>query len=88
MIQREQESSRLFSYNVAPLKEPSKILTGCNTNLGPTSLSDIFGPSLFGLDFEPVEEEVGASRSVGGVSRICCRHERISCVNEGNGGDK
>ena len=67
---------------VAPLKDPSKILTGMSTNRGPTSVSDILGPSTFlPLDFfsttgttafGSVEEEVASVEEVGGgVSRIC-----------------
>jgi hypothetical protein len=36
-------SAPVFSYSVAPLKDPSKILTGTRTKRGPISESEIFG---------------------------------------------
>lgn len=57
---------------VAPLKEPSKILTGTSTKRGPISESDILGPSIFfPLPLGAVEEVVASVDDVGGgVSRI------------------
>lgn len=73
-----ERNAPLFSYRHAPLKLPSKILTGFSTNRGPTSDSDKCGRPFFFASFcacvsvrAEADEEVEASASGEGASRIC-----------------
>lgn len=75
----------MFSYRHAPLKLPSKILTGLRTNLGPTSDRDKCGMPSFCATLRAwasvrawVDDVVWASASAEGVSRICERRCRVS----------
>ena len=72
------DDERLFSKMVAPLNDPSKILTGTRTQRGPISDSVVFGASLVRFGFEPGATESIAS--VAGASRICSVRARALSV--------
>jgi len=63
-----------FSNKVAPLNEPSKILIGCNTNLGPISDKVSFGAVRFLVDDIDLLEEFKAckeaSKSISDTSPV------------------